>query len=214
MFKRPLIVALAAGVASALAGCGAPVESAPTISLSTLPIRNAVVVETTVPVAPVAPAIATETAVRQTVPEIEQPAPTTTLPPLVPGPENNWGFPYPVMHRDFDPHWDCSQFDALNEKYGMLPLSRAHHVMGRESGCIPGVWNWHVTGPNFNDESYGLYQINMRGSLGPDRRERCGLPEPTLIDGRLVDLALFDPETNIRCASLLDPSDRWDPWGY
>lgn len=41
------------------------------------------------------------------------------------------------------------------------------------------------------DDSYGLWQINMLGKLGPDRRKRYGLSS---------NQELFDPETNARVA--------------
>lgn len=56
----------------------------------------------------------------------------------------------------------------------------------KESGGNPSAFNG--TAP---DRSYGLWQINMHGSLGPARRQEFGLAE---------DSDLFDPETNARAA--------------
>lgn len=58
----------------------------------------------------------------------------------------------------------------------------------RESG---GNINAHNTTPP--DDSYGLWQINMLGSLGDRRLELFGLQDKT---------QLFDPETNARAAYL------------
>jgi hypothetical protein len=54
------------------------------------------------------------------------------------------------------------------------------------------------------DDSYGLWQINMIGDLGPDRRRRLGLSR---------DEDLFDPPTNARAARLVfvDKGD-FTPW--
>lgn len=192
-------------------------ESAPlpvnTIQIGPLPVQP--VATTTTPPAPVA--VATEGAVRITPPITE--ASTTTVevgPPPVAPHGLNFGvteFPFPVKHRDFV-HWDCSEFDDLLIEYGMLPLDRGRAVMERESGCNPGVWNWHVTYP-YKDESFGLFQINMIGRLGPARQVLCGLSDPIIDEqGRRVYMDLFWPAINIRCASLLNPRNRWEPWGF
>jgi Lysozyme like domain len=54
------------------------------------------------------------------------------------------------------------------------------------------------------DDSFGLWQINMLGDLGPDRRRRLGLSRND---------ELFDPPTNARAARLvfLDKGD-FTPW--
>lgn len=57
-----------------------------------------------------------------------------------------------------------------------------------ESGGNPRAHNGNaLTG----DDSYGLMQINMLGSLGPDRRKRYGLKSND---------DLYDPSTNMRVA--------------
>ncbi len=54
------------------------------------------------------------------------------------------------------------------------------------------------------DESYGLFQINMLGDLGPDRLKRYGLPSRE---------ALYDPSTNARIAYQMSGGGRnWQPW--
>lgn len=55
------------------------------------------------------------------------------------------------------------------------------------------------------DDSYSIWQINMKGDLGPDRRKRYGLKS---------DEDLYDPRTNARV--MADESRRgtnWKPWG-
>lgn len=54
------------------------------------------------------------------------------------------------------------------------------------------------------DNSYGLWQINMIGSLGPARRAQYGLPS---------NEALFDPVTNARVAVAMSGNGtNWSPW--
>lgn len=160
-------------------------------------------------------AVATEAAVRVEVPEAEQVAPTPAPPMTAPAER----FPFPVKHRDFDPHGDCSIYDDLIYAAGLDhngSTERARYVMTRESGCLPGVWNIYDTGPS--DESYGLWQINMKGNLGPDRQALCGLADPVVetYKGRQIKVwyDLFDPATNIACAGKLKELAGWSPWGF
>lgn len=53
------------------------------------------------------------------------------------------------------------------------------------------------------DDSYGLWQINMLGSMGPDRRKRFGLKS---------NADLFDPATNARVAYGIWKDSKWQPW--
>jgi hypothetical protein len=53
------------------------------------------------------------------------------------------------------------------------------------------------------DDSYGLWQINMLGSLGPDRRQRYGLSANT---------DLYDPATNARVAKGIHAGSGWKAW--
>lgn len=55
-----------------------------------------------------------------------------------------------------------------------------------ESGGRPDAHN-----PNPPDDSYGLWQINMLGGMGPERRAKFGLSS---------NRDLFDPATNARAA--------------
>lgn len=54
------------------------------------------------------------------------------------------------------------------------------------------------------DNSYGLWQINMLGSMGPERRSRYGLKS---------NEDLYDPTVNARVAfSLSNGGSNWKPW--
>lgn len=68
-----------------------------------------------------------------------------------------------------------------------------------ESGGNPRAHN-----PVPPDNSYGLWQINMLGSLGPDRRKKLGITSNS---------ALFDPAVNARAMSLISSKGtNWTPW--
>lgn len=62
----------------------------------------------------------------------------------------------------------------------------------------------HNKNDRTGDDSYGLFQINMRGSLGPARRSDFNLD---------LDTDLFDPLTNARAAySISEGGSSWSPW--
>jgi hypothetical protein len=68
-----------------------------------------------------------------------------------------------------------------------------------ESGGHPRAHN-----PTPPDNSYGLWQINMLGSLGPGRRGRFGLHSNS---------DLYDPGTNARAAyEISGGGSTWRPW--
>src|SRR5690606_18851348 len=68
-----------------------------------------------------------------------------------------------------------------------------------ESGGNPRAHN-----PRPPDNSYGLWQINMIGSLGPARRRQFGIPS---------NEALFDPLTNARAAFIVSGGGgNFRPW--
>ena len=71
-------------------------------------------------------------------------------------------------------------------------------ISNRESRWIPSVRN---VGPV--DDSYGLFQINMKGSLGEARRKQFGISE----DGEL-----FDPKMNIKAARITYGGGNLSPW--
>ncbi len=71
-------------------------------------------------------------------------------------------------------------------------------ISHRESRWIPSVRN---VGPV--DDSYGLFQINMKGNLGEARRKYFGIAE---------DNELFDPATNVKAARITYGGGNLSPW--
>ncbi|MEV7548579.1 transglycosylase SLT domain-containing protein [Amycolatopsis sp. NPDC089917] len=54
------------------------------------------------------------------------------------------------------------------------------------------------------DDSYGLWQINMLGAMGPERRRQFGLDS---------NAELFDAATNAKAANKISDDGRsWTPW--
>lgn len=53
------------------------------------------------------------------------------------------------------------------------------------------------------DNSYGLWQINMYGDLGPERRRKYGLPD---------NETLFDPARNAMVAHHIQQESGWKAW--
>jgi hypothetical protein len=81
-------------------------------------------------------------------------------------------------------------------------LKEAWAVAMKESTGRPKA---HNDNPSTGDNSYGLFQINMRGSLGPDRLQKYGL-------SRYKDL--FDPYINATVAyQMSEGGKNWGPWG-
>ena len=68
-----------------------------------------------------------------------------------------------------------------------------------ESGGDPYAYN-----PRGRDNSYGLTQVNMRGPLGPERRQWFGLSSND---------QLFDPATNFRAAKAIYDRQGLGAWG-
>jgi hypothetical protein len=78
-------------------------------------------------------------------------------------------------------------------------LTTAVAVAMAESGGDP-----HAHNPVPPDNSYGLWQINMIGALGPDRRHEFHLD---------ANKELFDPETNAKAAfAISGKGDSFQPW--
>lgn len=62
----------------------------------------------------------------------------------------------------------------------------------------------HNPNAGTGDNSYGLFQINMLGSMGPERRRQYGLSSND---------SLFDPLTNAKVAFKMSNGGRsWGPW--
>lgn len=77
---------------------------------------------------------------------------------------------------------------ALNAGFRGTALTVAVAVALAESGGDPSAHNGNA---KTGDNSYGLWQINMLGAMGPERRARFHLPN---------NEALYDPSTNARVA--------------
>lgn len=80
---------------------------------------------------------------------------------------------------------------ALNAGFTGSALTIAVAVALAESSGNPQA---HNTNAGTGDNSYGLWQINMLGSMGPARRQQFGIAN---------NEALFDPSTNARAAFML-----------
>ena len=81
-------------------------------------------------------------------------------------------------------------------------LKLAWAVAMRESNGRPIAHNDNI---NTGDNSYGIFQINMHGRLGPDRREKFGLES---------NKDLFDPITNAKIAFHMTKGGvDWGSWG-
>jgi hypothetical protein len=91
----------------------------------------------------------------------------------------------------------CDAYRDLVEAEGM-PWDWARMVMARESMCLPWVTNLRG-----NDRSYGLFQINVKGSNLAGWHRLCEFGEP-------ADLLI--PEVNIRCAGAGYRAMGKTPW--
>ena len=80
-------------------------------------------------------------------------------------------------------------------------LKKAWSIVKRESNGRPLAYNGNrKTG----DSSYGMFQINMIGELGPDRREKFDLSS---------NAELFNPVTNAQVALHMTKSGTdWSSW--
>lgn len=80
-----------------------------------------------------------------------------------------------------------------------LNLATAIAVASLESGFDAGA-----KADDSDDLSFGLWQINMKGSMGPSRRSQYGLAN---------NEALYDPATNARVmAALSENGKKWGAW--
>lgn len=71
-------------------------------------------------------------------------------------------------------------------------------ISWRESRWIPGAM-----ADDDDDLSYGLFQINMLGKMGPARRGYFKISK---------NEELYDPETNVRAARILFGGGNYAPW--
>jgi hypothetical protein len=80
-------------------------------------------------------------------------------------------------------------------------LEVAYAVARAESGHRPKAFNGNAKS---GDKSYGIFQINMLGKLGPARRKQHGLSS---------NEELFHPEINARIAyKMSNGGTNWKPW--
>jgi len=80
-------------------------------------------------------------------------------------------------------------------------LARAIAVALAESGGNPRAHNGNA---GTGDNSYGLWQINMLGAMGPARRKVFGLTS---------NEELFDPQKNANAAwGISNKGRNWTPW--
>lgn len=80
-----------------------------------------------------------------------------------------------------------------------LNLATAIAVASLESGFKAGA-----KADDSDDLSFGLWQINMKGSMGPERRAKYGLSS---------NEALYDPATNARVMAALSQNGKnWSAW--
>ena len=81
-------------------------------------------------------------------------------------------------------------------------LKTAWAIAKRESSGRPEAYNGNA---GTGDKSYGLFQINMLGNLGPSRRKSYGLK---------ADEDLLDPATNARVAYAMSKGGKdFGAWG-
>lgn len=96
----------------------------------------------------------------------------------------------------------ASQADILRQAGFTGPqLQMARAIMLAESG---GRATAHNPNAGTGDNSYGLFQINMLGGMGPARRRQFGLSS---------NEALFDPLTNAKVAFQMSKGGTdWSAW--
>lgn len=112
---------------------------------------------------------------------------------------------YSIVSPDYDKSTILSDEDLIGilklvgfEGYG---LRMAWAIVFKESTNRPWA---HNDNPSTGDNSYGLFQINMRGSMGPDRRERYSLSS---------NEDLFNPVINSQIAfKMSDGGKNWSAW--
>jgi predicted protein tyrosine phosphatase len=80
-------------------------------------------------------------------------------------------------------------------------LKEAWAIAKKESNGRPFAFNGNT---NTGDSSYGIFQINMLGMLGPDRRNKYDLDH---------NADLFNPVVNAEIAfKMSDGGENWSAW--
>jgi hypothetical protein len=90
------------------------------------------------------------------------------------------------------------RFHAKIGGFSDADIPTAVAIAFAESGGNPKAHN--STPP---DDSYGLWQINMLGDMGPARRKQFGISSND---------ALFDPTTNAKAAYAIYKGSGWNAW--
>jgi len=94
--------------------------------------------------------------------------------------------------------FDQLKSHARNAGFSDEDAARMAAIAMAESSGNPRAHN--STPP---DNSYGLWQINMIGNLGPARRQQLGISS---------NEQLFDPATNAKAAKMIKDSQGWNAW--
>lgn len=94
---------------------------------------------------------------------------------------------------------DQIKYFASQQGFTGSDLNTAVAVALAESGGNPAS---HTV--DSDDDSYGLWQINMKGSLGPSRMKQFGLKSPN---------ELLDPNVNAKAARIIFNEHGWKAWG-
>lgn len=93
---------------------------------------------------------------------------------------------------------DCYQL-ARSAGLGESQAKMAAAIAMVESGGDPNAHN--ATPP---DDSYGLWQINMLGAMGPERRKQFGISDNS---------QLYDPAINAKAMALISQNGgNFSPW--
>jgi hypothetical protein len=116
---------------------------------------------------------------------------------------------YDTEHPEPEPKYTAESVLGAQELKSVLiqagfsgeALRQAWGTAMKESSGRPMA---HNDNPKTGDNSYGLFQINMIGSLGPARLEKYGLSSYE---------DLFDPATNAEIAYRISSGGtNWGPW--
>ena len=117
----------------------------------------------------------------------------------------------PAVVKVVDPLKEFKDAKALNES----ELKELLQAVGFEGKALRTAWAVamkesngrplaHNKNANTGDNSYGIYQINMIGDLGPARREKFDLK---------TNADLFDPVTNAKIAYFMTAGGKnWSSW--
>lgn len=113
-----------------------------------------------------------------------------------------------------------SMFEDRTAPLAALELKNLLKLVGFEGTALKQAWaiamketnarpKAHNKNSNTGDNSYGLFQINMIGALGPDRLDKYGLKS---------NEELFDPVVNARIAYQMSGGGNdfsaWKVYGY